>query len=698
VLKFAESCPKLRVTMTKAESVEALLAPSLRVSRPVAACARCRAAKIKCDGKLPACSACERSGKSTSCTSANDEFARGKERSYVAALEAAAQRLQRKIDSARAESAAHQAAAAASTSSGRPQQRRKVSGARRREASDVDELVSDFGFLTVNATSRDFHGFTATMSFAKLLLSAAAKEELPPLESRGLPPRYAITPMINHYLENVYVLFPFFSETDLMASLSRVYNESPAVSSTVTPLDVWYVRLILAIAYAASSQQKGDENDRTALQHMSAARGLVGYVLHPGSIAGVQALLLLVQYSLVDPAHFDSWYLVGMAARLVVDLGLHCEPPPEIKISKRSLDLRRRIFHCTYALDRLISMSLDRAFSFTDDSASEVPLPESVSDSSPSNVFQRSLKPSLYLFDIRRVQSAFYQTTRWSSRSQWPLATAATYASSVSNDIHAWYTTIPPTLSQRHLMLFNLERLYCQILVVSPNHRVPPSSMTDLNKELVFEYSAQYADLLQPIAQDVSWHAYLTFADICRAKYVGQKFVEVMWSDFDRLIKTTHAIREGSPLANAMPLDNGQRATVCLRKLIEILDFARHRWAMPEMREKFEQESAVLFSRLKSRQMELNSASVRPPMANNGNPLPAYTNGHNTTNNVGYTGAPTYGYLPSPPINQDAASDAQQQQQRLLTPPEEYPTQPGSLHMPSGTLPRRSYEFFGGRS
>ncbi|OCT52063.1 fungal specific transcription factor domain-containing protein [Cladophialophora carrionii] len=677
--------------MTKPESVEALLNPSLRVSRPVAACARCRSAKIKCDGKLPACSACERSGKATSCTSANDEFARGKERSYVAALEAAAQRLQKKIDMARVEAAGHQAASGAS-SAGRPQQRRKISGARRREASDVDELVSDFGFLTVNATSRDFHGFTSTMSFAKLLLSAAARDELPPLEMRGLPPRYAITPMINQYLENIFVLFPFFSETDLMASLSRIYNDSAAASSTVTPLDVWYVRLILATVHAANSQRKGDENDSTALQHMSAARGLAGYVLHPGSIAGVQALLLLVQYSLVDPAHYDSWYLVGMAARLVVDLGLHCEPAPETRISKSTLDLRRRIFHCTYAFDRLVSMSLDRAFSFTDDSASEVPLPESVADPSPSQVFQRLLKPSLYLFDIRRVQSAFYQTTRWSSRSQWPLATAATYASTVSNDIHAWYSTIPPTLSQRHLMLFNLERLYSHILVVSPNQRVPASSMTDLNKELVFEYSAQYADLLQPIAQDISWHAYLTYADICRAKYVGQKFVEVMWSDFDRLIKTTHAVREGSPLANNVPLDNGQRATICLRKIIEILDFARHRWAMPEMRERFEQESAVLFSRLKSRQMEFGASqySTNPGLVG---PNTGYGSG---SNQYAYDG-PVLTQLPSPPINQDPVRP-DVQQQRMLTPPEEYHMQPGPYPMPQGTLPRRSYEFHGGRS
>ncbi|KAG9788893.1 hypothetical protein KCU88_g1734, partial [Aureobasidium melanogenum] len=690
--------------MPKTESIEALLHPSLRVSRPVAACARCRAAKIKCDGKLPACSACERSGKSDSCTSANDEFARGKERSYVAALEAAAQRLQEKIANAKSQSSHYNASTNTNTNLGQPpSRRRKISGTRRKEASDVDELVSDFGFLTVNATSRDFHGFTATMSFAKLLLSAAARKELPPLETQGLPPRYAITPMIDHYLDNIYVLFPLFSETDVMSSLSRIYHEPSTGPSSVSPLDVWNVRLILAIAHASRSQHRGDENDNAALQHVAAARGLAHYVLHPGSTAGLQALLLLVQYALVDPAHFDSWYLMGMASRLMVDLGLHCEPAAETKISKDTLDLRRRIFHCTYALDRLVSMSLDRAFSFTDDSAWGVPFPESAAGPSPSSpssakLFLRSTRPALYLFDIRRVESAFYQATRWSSRSQWPLATAATYASSVSNDIHAWYSTIPTTLSQRHLMLFNLERLYCQILVVSPNPRVPASCMTDLNKELVFEYSAQYADLLQPITQDVSWHAYLTYADICRAKYVGQKFVEVMWSDFDRLVKTSHAVRANAASSGSVLLDNIQRATLCLRRIIEILDFAGQRWEMPEMKEKFEQESAVLFSRLRSRQMDVAAVPYTKP-ANAPVPTPAQPSmayrspSENVYNQYSFNGNPDI-QLPSPPQNQEQRGHPQHPKQQLLTPPEEHHMRP-NYALPQGSLPRRSYEFFG---
>ncbi len=49
------------------------LTPSLRVSRPVAACQRCRAAKIKCDGKLPACTACEEAMQSAECSMTDEQ-------------------------------------------------------------------------------------------------------------------------------------------------------------------------------------------------------------------------------------------------------------------------------------------------------------------------------------------------------------------------------------------------------------------------------------------------------------------------------------------------------------------------------------------------------------------------------------------------------------------------------------------------
>lgn len=126
--------------------------PLLKVSRPVAACSRCRNAKIKCDGKLPACSACERSGRSSSCSGATDEFAKGKERSYVASLEAQCERLERQIAAARER---QQGLCAVNTDSG-SSVAALASGSNTHadasygaESSDIDDLVGDFGFLSV---------------------------------------------------------------------------------------------------------------------------------------------------------------------------------------------------------------------------------------------------------------------------------------------------------------------------------------------------------------------------------------------------------------------------------------------------------------------------------------------------------------------------------------------------------------------
>ena len=118
--------------------------PMLRVSRPVSACARCRNAKIKCDGKLPACSACERAGKVAECSSANDQFAKGKERSYVSSLESRIERLDRQIAQCRSQDSNRQIA----LSSGRIGVG-VTNRSQRNEASEVDELVSDFGYLLV---------------------------------------------------------------------------------------------------------------------------------------------------------------------------------------------------------------------------------------------------------------------------------------------------------------------------------------------------------------------------------------------------------------------------------------------------------------------------------------------------------------------------------------------------------------------
>ncbi|KAL1954257.1 hypothetical protein VTO42DRAFT_1490 [Malbranchea cinnamomea] len=87
-----------------------------------------------------------------------------------------------------------------------------------------------------------------------------------------------------------------------------------------------------------------------ALALVSGALTYAEDVLHPGLVTGIQCILLLTQYSMLDPGHF--------------------RPP--------FLDLRRKTFHCIYSIDRYVSTALGRAFSFSDDSI-DVFLPESAS-------------------------------------------------------------------------------------------------------------------------------------------------------------------------------------------------------------------------------------------------------------------------------------------------------------------------------
>lgn len=334
--------------------------PLLKVSRPVAACSRCRTAKIKCDGKLPACSACEKAGKADTCSGASDEFAKGKERSYVASLEGYCERLTKQILqlrerqnslSAQGNGVAREMSITSTSSDG------PLGPAHRREVSDIDDLVGDFGFLSVNATSRDFHGITSRTTFANLLLCVAMVGDPPPLVPNALPARHEAAPLLQHYFDNVFIQLPFFVETSFWTSVDAVYQSDGRFAK---PFDHWMLRMVLAVASASVSYQKNDKSHQRALGLVAEALTYSEDVLRPGSIPCIQAILLLAQYALVDPGRFRSWHLVGMAVRVAVDLGLHQDPPVEMTLNADRLDLRRRVFHCLYCLDRLVLFPTDR--------------------------------------------------------------------------------------------------------------------------------------------------------------------------------------------------------------------------------------------------------------------------------------------------------------------------------------------------
>jgi hypothetical protein len=59
----------------------------LTVHRPIYVCERCRRAKIKCDGAIPACGACCRSNRAQECSNPKNKISKRNKQSYSAALE-----------------------------------------------------------------------------------------------------------------------------------------------------------------------------------------------------------------------------------------------------------------------------------------------------------------------------------------------------------------------------------------------------------------------------------------------------------------------------------------------------------------------------------------------------------------------------------------------------------------------------------
>jgi hypothetical protein len=204
---------------------------------------------------------------------------------------------------------------------------------------------------SVNATTRDFEPSVSNMTFACLVLAATMNTPVPEPKMTSLPSRQAAYGIVQYYIANVYTLFPAFSETVLLTALDDLYQPD---QRPIKSVDRWLLYMVLAIGSIAQSRSNQDDFYANGVEFVSHALEVADRALMPGYITQIQSLLLLTQYSMLDPAHFDSWHLIGFTCRAVVDLGLHQDPPAEQLADKGVLDMRRKIFYCVYSLDRLV--------------------------------------------------------------------------------------------------------------------------------------------------------------------------------------------------------------------------------------------------------------------------------------------------------------------------------------------------------
>ena len=197
--------------------------------------------------------------------------------------------------------------------------------------------------------------------------------------------------LVTLYFEHANPQIPVLHRGEFMAMFERAYAEEARRRG---PRELYVLNMVFAIGAGiivgdsrgdppsselagsppGSRQCQPEEYHASAIVHLEACLG------SGGGLEDLQVVLLLANFALLRPVPPGLWYIIGVAVRLAVDLGLHYEdgkdlemayPQTETAARERGRreyirDLKRRLWWCTYSFDRLVSLSVGRPFGISD--------------------------------------------------------------------------------------------------------------------------------------------------------------------------------------------------------------------------------------------------------------------------------------------------------------------------------------------
>ena len=252
----------------------------------------------------------------------------------------------------------------------------------------------------------------------------------PAFKKAPFPERELGEKLVNLYFENANCQVPTLHRGEFMALFNRAYASDDRKRS---PRESYMLNIVFAIGAGiifggpspngstasmgndmkpesedasarrlSSKQHQPEEYHASAMVHLEYFLSSTPAADRPegfgGSLEELQAVLLLASFALLRPVAPGLWYIVGVAVRLAVDLGLHYEDGSGIEDSMGGTviprsgeiameatgvrpsvvdprekgrrewvrDLRRRLWWCVYSLDRLVSTCVGRPFGITD--------------------------------------------------------------------------------------------------------------------------------------------------------------------------------------------------------------------------------------------------------------------------------------------------------------------------------------------
>ncbi|GAP82475.1 putative fungal specific transcription factor [Rosellinia necatrix] len=417
--------------------------------RNVSACNRCRLRKNRCDQKLPSCASCEKAR--VACVGYDPITKREIPRSYVYYLETRVDQLESLL---RAQNLQYpppenlEFCSRPGTDGGHSRSPNESALSMLSEAAEASSIPQSFHngdeaarpnkMMRTGGLAGPKHlGSANGVSFARVVFAAVQssvgdhrstsdKGGIRPYRSVsgngdadggtsmrdsffGLHTRPTISPapfpdrdlalkLVELYFEHANPQIPLLHRVDFMQMFEQAYAGEGKVRGA---RELYMLNMVFAIGGGiimdsqtvsrASGEEKKqaqpEEYHASAIIHLEAC-------LNGGGLDELQAVLLLASFALLRPVPPGLWYIVGVAVRLAVDLGLYYEDgkdvefdlnepkgsasildtsgkPREAVLRERGRreyvrDLRRRLWWCTYAFDRIVSTCVGRPFGVSD--------------------------------------------------------------------------------------------------------------------------------------------------------------------------------------------------------------------------------------------------------------------------------------------------------------------------------------------
>ncbi|KAL4779770.1 fungal-specific transcription factor domain-containing protein [Aspergillus varians] len=218
-----------------------------------------------------------------------------------------------------------------------------------------------------------------------------------------------ISSLLEFYFAHSHTLYPIIQQQKFIPALWTAFAD-PFNSVLQSPL--WLFRIWMVLAIGSTTYCSVTLMDETeSIQLFNKAMSYFEAAMGCGELAALEVLMLQVSYSFFNSAGPNTWFLVGVAARMAIGMGLHTREVYEA-LAPDVADYQKRLFFSLYMMDRVVSMALGRPFAIQDDDITVEPFADTDDENiTPEGIIPRaklgtsSMAVPLHILELRKIAS-----------------------------------------------------------------------------------------------------------------------------------------------------------------------------------------------------------------------------------------------------------------------------------------------------